>query len=173
MIVMGRIVAPYGVYGWLKIHPETETLDSLFDYPEWWIGRDDQIKKSAWQKYSVETVKVHNDMLLVKLNGISDRDTAQSLKSLHVAIPRELFPEPGKDEYYWSDLVGLKVINLQHLNFGLITEVFETGANDVLVVKQSLDGQGERERLIPYIDPVIVKVDLQEKTMLVDWDAEF
>ena len=175
MVVMGRIVAPYGIFGWLKIQPSTETIDSLLDYPEWWLGRDDNstqpgIRNTPWQKHKVETVKVHADSLLVKLTGIDDRDTALAFKSKHIAIPREQFPEAGKDEYYWSDLIGLSVKNQQDIEFGLITEVFETGANDVIVVKNMADG---RERLIPFIDQAVIDVNLAEKKMLVDWDAEF
>ncbi|NOT68373.1 MAG: ribosome maturation factor RimM [Methylophilaceae bacterium] len=173
MVVMGRVVAPYGIFGWLKIQPDTEALDNLFDYPDWWLGRDDKIKKSPWQKYEVEAVKVHVNILLVKLVGVDDRDAALALKSLQVAVPRDQLPEAGEDEYYWSDLIGLKVSNLQHVDFGLISEVFETGANDVLVVKQADKAQGVQERLIPFTEQVVLQVDLQARTMLVDWDADF
>lgn len=159
---MGRIVAPYGIYGWLKIQPDTEALDGLLDYPEWWLGRDQQ-----WQKYEVEAAKVHSNTLLVKLKGISDRDLAFALKGKQVAVPREQLPEPEENEYYWSDLIGLQVTNLQGVDLGTIAEVFETGANDVLVAK------GDRERLIPFVEQVVLDVDLDAKTMQVDWDAEF
>ncbi|MFA6179457.1 MAG: ribosome maturation factor RimM [Candidatus Methylopumilus sp.] len=175
MVVMGRIVAPYGIFGWLKVQPSTESIDSLLDYPDWWLGRDDNstqpgIKNTPWQKFKVETVKIHTDTLLVKLQGINDRDTALSFKSKHIAIPREQFPEASEGEYYWSDLIGLNVKNQQNVDFGLIAEVFETGANDVIVVKDPTDG---RERLIPFIDQVVLDVSLADKRMLVDWDAEF
>jgi len=178
MVIMGRIVAPYGIYGWLKIQPETETIDSLLDYTEWWLGRDDNstqpgIKNMPWQKFVVETAKIHVNTLLVKLQGIDDRDTALALKSKHVAVPREALPEVGEDEYYWSDLIGLTVRNQQNVDFGKIVDVFETGANDVLVVKQTEGQQGDKERLIPFIADVVLGVDMQAKTMLVDWDAEF
>ncbi len=167
MVVMGRIVAPYGILGWLKVAPETETLDSLFDYEDWWIGRQDGMRNMPWKKFEVEVVKVHGDALVVKLFGIDDRDAAMALKSKHIAVPRDQLPEPDEDEYYWADLIGLSVKNQQGVDFGLVTELFETGANDVLVAK------GERERLIPFIDQVIIEVDMQAKTILVDWDAEF
>lgn len=159
---MGRIVAPYGIYGWLKIQPDTEALDGLLDYPIWWLGRDNQ-----WQQYEVEVAKIHSDTLLVKLKGVAYRDMAFALKSKQVAVPREQLPEPDENEYYWSDLIGLQVTNLQGIDLGRIAEVFETGANDVLVAK------GERERLIPFIDQVVLEVDLGARTMQVDWDAEF
>lgn len=172
MVIMGRIVAPYGIYGWLKIQPDTETVDSLFDYPAWWLGRNDNssqpgIKNMPWQKFEVETVKVHGNTLLVKLAGIDDRDAALACKSRHVAVPREQLPAAGENEYYWSDLIGLKVRNRLQLDFGKVVDVFETGANDVLVV------QGDRERLLPFVDQVVLEVDMPAGTMLVDWDADF
>lgn len=162
---MGRIVAPYGVLGWLKVLPDTETIDSLFDYDTWWLGKDNN-----WRELEVETAKVHNDVLVVKLKGIDDRDAAFAYKGKQIAVPRAALPEPEENAYYWSDLIGLHVKNKQDIDFGVITEVFETGANDVLVVKKD---EKSPERLLPFIASVVLEVDLKAKTMLVDWDAEF
>lgn len=175
MIVMGRIVAPYGIYGWVKVQVSTESIDSLYDYPEWWIGREDNstqpgIKNSPWQPYKVEQIKIHNDVLVAKLKGVDDRDAAFALKSKHVAVPREAFPEPDEGEYYWTDLIGLNVTNQQNVPLGVIADVFETGANDVIVVKDPKDG---KERLLPFVDQTILEVDLAQKTMLVDWPIEW
>lgn len=173
---MGRIVAPYGIQGWLKVQPDTEMLDNLLDYPDWWLGRYDGLAKSGstkdiWQKYEVESAKVHVNILLVKLRGINDRDAALLAKSKRIAVPREQLPEAGEDEYYWSDLIGLKVTNQQKIDFGVVTEVLETGANDVIVVRQ--DGPGGQERLLPFIDHVVIEVDLEARAMLVDWPVEW
>ena len=130
MVVMGRIVAPYGVFGWLKIVPDTEAFDGLFDYDNWWLGKGDD-----WREMVVETAKVHNDVIVVKLKGIDDRDAALACKGKQIAVPRSQLPEAEENEYYWSDLIGVRVKNLQDIDFGLIVDVFETGANDVLVVK--------------------------------------
>jgi len=164
---MGRIVAPYGVFGWLKVVPDTEAFDGLFDYDTWWLGKGDD-----WREYQVETAKVHNDVLVVKLAGIDDRDAAFACKGKQVAVPREQLPEPGDNEYYWSDLIGLNVKNQQGVDFGSIIDVFETGANDVLVVKKD-DAPKNEEKLLPFIAAVVLEVDLEAKTMLVDWDEEF
>lgn len=162
MTVMGRIVAPYGVLGWLKVLPSTETLDGLLAYKTWWVGRGED-----WREVKLEKAKIHNDILVAKLETVTDRDVAFACKGLQVAVPRDALPEPEENEYYWSDLIGIKVKNQQDVDFGTVTSVLETGANDVLVVKS------EVERLIPFIDHTIVEVDLENKTMLVDWDAEF
>jgi 16S rRNA processing protein RimM len=167
LVVMGRIVAPYGVFGWLKVLPDTETLDSLFDYGTWWVGKDNH-----WQELTVEEAKIHNDVLVVKLQGIDDRDAAFACKGKQVAVPRDALPEAAENEYYWSDLIGLTVKNQQDVVFGQIADVFETGANDVIVVNGG-ESNGERERLIPFTAQVILDVDLVAKTMLVDWDADF
>ena len=162
MVIMGRIVAPYGIYGWLKIQPDTEALDGLGDYATWWLGRADQ-----WRPFELETVKMHGNVLLAKLKGISDRDAAFALKGSQVAVPREELPAAAEGQYYWADLIGLRVVNQQQVDLGEVVDVFETGANDVLVI------QGERERLLPFVDQVVLDVDLAAKVMQVDWDAEF
>ena len=164
LVVMGRVVAPYGVFGWLKIVPDTEEFDGLLDYKTWWIGKDDN-----WRELKVESAKIHNDVLVVKLQGIDDRDAAVACKGKQIAVPRALLPKLKGEEYYWSDLIGLSVKNQQNVDLGKIADVFATGANDVVVAKSD-SGQ---ERLIPYIAQVILAVDLNAKTMLVDWDADF
>ena len=164
LVIMGRIVAPYGVFGWLKVLPETEALDGLLDYKTWWVGKDND-----WRELKVEEAKIHNDVLVVKLQGITERDGALACKGKQVAVPRALLPKLKGDEYYWSDLIGLNVKNLQEVDFGKIIDVFATGANDVIATKS----EAGIERLIPYIDGTILEVNMVAKTMLVDWDADF
>jgi 16S rRNA processing protein RimM len=168
LVIMGRVVAPYGVFGWLKIVPDTEEFDGLLEYKTWWIGKDND-----WRELAVKEAKTHNDVLVVKLQGIDDRDAAVACKGKQIAVPRALLPKAGKDEYYWSDLIGLSVKNLQEVDFGKISDVFATGANDVIVVKDVAKSESGQERLIPYIAQVILEVNMAEKTMLVDWDADF
>ena len=176
---MGRVVAPYGVFGWLKVVPDTEAFDGLFDYDTWWLGKGDD-----WREMVVETAKIHNDVIVVKLQGIDDRDAALACKGKQIAVPRDALPEPDENEYYWSDLIGLRVKNQQGIDLGLIADVFETGANDVLVVKPDVakDATSEgaesgkekpQERLLPFIATVVLEVDIKAKTMLVDWDENF
>ena len=163
MVVMGRIVAPYGVLGWLKVVPDTELLDGLLDYSTWWVGKD-----GNWQEKEIESAKIHNDVLVVKLKGVNDRDAAFACKGQQVAVPRDALPAPEENEYYWADLIGLSVRNQQGVDLGFVTNLLETGANDVLVVKD-----GNVERLLPFIDQVILEVDIPGKAILVDWQAEW
>jgi len=150
MVVMGRIVAPYGVYGWLKVVPDTEAIDGLFDYDTWWLGKGDD-----WREMVVETAKIHNDVIVVKLEGIDDRDAAFACKGKQIAVPRAQLPEPDENEYYWSDLV--KPDNV------VKTDVAPADAGK----------DKPQERLLPFVADVVLAVDLDAKTMLVDWDEDF
>lgn len=163
LVIMGRIVAPYGVQGWVKVLPDTEAIDGLLDYQTWQIGRDD-----SWQQVQLKSGKVHNDVLIVKLEGINDRDAAFACKGMQIAVSRDALPQlDDEDEFYWSDLIGLAVTNQQGIAFGNIVDVFETGANDVIVVR------GETERLIPFAEQTVIKVDIAQQRMLVDWDEDY
>lgn len=159
---MGRIVAPYGIKGWVKIQPFTETLDSLFDYEHWWLA-----DKVGWREGEVEEARVHGNVLVAKFAGCDGRDAAFALRGKDIAIDRDEMPAAEEGEYYWSDLIGLSVYNLQQENLGQVQDVFATGANDVLVV------HGDRERLIPFGGQVVQAVDLEKGSILVDWDADF
>jgi len=162
LVLMGRIVAPYGVKGWLKIDPFTQHVHGLLGYDHWHVGID-----GAWQIRKVDSAKVHGATVVAKLVGIEDRDMALPLQGLRVAVLRSEFPDPEPGEYYWEDLVGLTVVNEQDCVLGQVARIFETGANDVIVV------QGERERLLPFIEPVVRQIDLAAKTIKVIWDVDY
>jgi len=159
---MGRLRAPYGVRGWLKVQPFTEATAGLLAYAHWWIGPE-----KNWKQCDLLEGRVQGSELVVQLQGIEDREQALAVRGWQVAVPRAELPRPAEGEYYWSDLVGLLVVNLQGVELGEIAEVFATGANDVIVVR------GERERLIPFVLPVLVAVELERSRVVVDWGVDY
>lgn len=159
---MGRIVAPYGVRGWVKIQPATEEVDGLLDYREWWLGAPDD-----WQQHNWVEGRAHGTTLVARLEGCEDRDQAFALRGKQIAVPRSALAAPEAGEYYWCDLIGLSVENTSGEKLGQVEEVFATGANDVLVVR------GDRERLIPFIDPVVMAVDFAAAKIRVDWGSDY
>ena len=160
---MGRITAPFGVKGWVKIQPLTAAAKNLLAYTRWWLGRGGE-----WQEYEVAEGKAHSEKLVVaRLAGCEDREAAAEYRGSDVAVPRSQFPETRAGEYYWADLIGLAVVNTEAQELGSIVGVMQTGANDVLVV------QGGRERLIPFIAQVIREVDPVSGVVRVDWSAEY
>ncbi|MEE9330616.1 MAG: ribosome maturation factor RimM [Methylophilaceae bacterium] len=163
LVIMGRVVAPYGIKGWVKVLPDTELLDGLLQYKTWLIG-----KGNDWRAIKLKSGKVHNDVLVVKLDGVNDRDAAFACKGQQVAVQKDALPTLDDDtEFYWSDLIGLAVKNQQDVDFGNIADVFETGANDVIVIK------GDIDRLIPFTEQTVIEVSIENQTMLVDWDEDF
>lgn len=159
---MGRIPAPFGIRGWLKIQPFTSDPECLAALDTWWLGRD-----GDWQQFRVEEAKAQGRGVVAKLEGCEDRDAALQLRGMQVAVNRDVLPRPEADEFYWADLIGLRVVNSAAQDLGEVTRMLETGANDVLVV------QGECERLIPFIADVIQKVDLAAGEIRVDWGADY
>jgi 16S rRNA processing protein RimM len=159
---MGRISAPFGVKGWVKVQPDTEGPGSLLAYKSWWIGRD-----GDWREIAVAEARVQDRTVAARLAGYEDRDAAATLRGMLVAVERSQLPQTRGDEYYWADLIGLSVINTDALELGRIVRIMETGANDVLVV------QGDRERLIPFIASVIREVDAAAGVMRVEWGADY
>lgn len=159
---MGRIVAPYAVQGWVKIQPYTEYLDSLMEYGVWHLGRD-----GDWREYRLLEGKPHSHYLLAHLEGVDDRNAAEAIQGMDVAVNRDEFPEAEEGEYYWDDLIGLDVVNSEGVALGKVETLLETGAHDVLKV------MGEREHLIPFVEVFIHEVDLKAGRIVVDWDPNF
>ena len=159
---MGRVSAPHGIKGWIKVQPFTHEIDGLLAYPEWWFARDGE-----WRQFRVAESAVHGAVVLARLEGCTDREAAAALKGNEVAIPRRLLPENRQGEYYWSDLLGMEVLNRRGERLGRVAKVLETGANNVLVL------EGEKERLVPFVDSVILNVDLAGGSLSVDWELDY
>jgi 16S rRNA processing protein RimM len=122
----------------------------------------------AWRTLVVQDFQVHGKGVIALLEGCDDREVARKLVGASIAIRRSQLEATAQGEYYWDDLLGLKVITVSGVELGIVDHLLETGANDVLVVV------GERECLIPYVrDEVIVSVDLDASEIRVDWDPEF
>jgi 16S rRNA processing protein RimM len=166
MIVLGRIVAPFGVQGWLRIHPFGDDPEAWRKMPRWWLSTDVDAQAESWQAHDLEAVKLHGDGVVAKLAGIDDRDASEALGSCYFGAPREVLPPAAPDEYYWTDLIGLVVVNMQDQSLGRVKSLIETGANQVLVVVA-----GEQERLLPFVEQVVKSVDVPGGSIRVDWDS--
>lgn len=161
-MILGRITAPYGVKGWVRVRPYTAETGTLLRYRSWWLSHGER-----WEEQEVVQSRVHSAAVVAQLLGCEDRDRATALRGRQVAVPRSALPAAGENEYYWTDLLGLKVVNVEGQDLGHVVRIFETGANDVLVVR------GERERLLPFVAAVIRGVDLANCVIRVDWGADY
>ncbi len=163
LIHVGKVSGVFGIKGWLKITSYTEPRVNIAHYGRWILKKNNEQKP-----INVLAGQAHSKGVIVQLEHIADRDQALALMGWDIFISRDQLPPAKQGEYYWADLVGLQVENTAGTPLGKVESLFETGANDVLVLS------GDRERAVPFIQGQIVKsIDLQSGVMIVDWDADF
>lgn len=161
-VVLGRISGVYGLRGWVKVYAETRERADILEFDPWYLRR-----KDGWQAVKVIEGREQAKGIIAHLEGVGHCDQARALIGTEIAVRKADLPPADAGTFYWDDLIGLKVVNLEGVEFGTVSHLFETGANDVLVV------QGERERLIPYIKDAVKKIDLTSRVIHVDWEADF
>jgi 16S rRNA processing protein RimM len=169
-VVVGKVGAVYGVKGWLKVHSFTEDQEAILDYFPWSLKLGNNL-----QTVEITDWRRHNKGLVVKVNDINDRDQAQALVHSEILVDIATLPQLPEGEFYWRDLIGMQVVTDKGYDLGQVSDLLETGSNDVLVVKANRnDGFGKKERLIPYIDEQVIKsVSTETKQICVDWDPGF
>ena len=161
-ITVGRFGGVHGVKGWIKINSYTRPKENIFSYTPWIVKKD-----SNWQEEKVEETQQRGERLLVKLIGIDTPEQAREFINSDIAISRGQLPALKENEYYWFDLIGLEVFNQDEVRLGEIKEILETGANDVLVIKD------KRKYLIPLLIGIyVMRVDLEAGKVSVDWQVE-
>ena len=163
LVTVARIVGVFGVAGWVKIFSYTRPRENVLTYSPWYLQRG-----GRWEAVGLLEGRLQGKGVVARLQGVEDRDQAQALIDTDVAVRREQLPPSGENEFYWVDLLGLRVVNRDGVELGVVKQMMETGANDVLVV------EGDRERLIPLVPKVyVLAVDLEAGRIDVDWPADY
>ena len=168
MIILGRITGAYGVKGWVRVHPFADDPGAWSKLGQWWISASDKVPADAWKPDELSAARWSAGKLDAKLAGVEDRAAAEALKGWYVAVPRDAMPTASDGEYYWHDLTGLVVVDRNGEPLGRVVELLETGANEVLVVRD-----GEVERLLPFVKHVIDGVDLATGVISVNWERDW
>lgn len=150
-IQLGFVLRAHGVRGALRIRTESSILAS---FRRLFIGA---------RVFKVRSVRSDKDDLLVELDGISDRDSAEALKGQAVAVLRSELPKPAEDELYVADLVGCRVEDLSGRALGEVAEVFFSGGHETLVVRRE-----KQEFLLPFVEGIIVSVELEARRLVCD-----
>ena len=161
-VVLGYITGPYGTCGWVKVRSSTEPPENILRYEPWQVGRC-----GRWSPIGVAEGRVRGRGVIVRLDGCHDRDDASDYRGCEIAVERSRLPDVEDGEFYWADLVGLRVATTGGVALGEVERMMETGANDVMVV------QGDIERLIPFLPGSVVQsVDIERGVIVVDWHPE-
>jgi 16S rRNA processing protein RimM len=161
-LVVGRFGRPHGIKGFITIQSFTEPRDNILQYKKWHALINNQ-----WLPLKIKHFEFNNKLILAQVEGYSEREQVASLTNIEIGIERSQLPELPSGEYYWHELVGMRVINQQQELLGSIKEIMPTGSNDVLVVV------GEKRHLIPYLPDVVVSINASQREIIVDWDVDF
>ena len=175
---VGELRAAYGLQGWLWLYSETDPISNVFDYQPWWVET-----RSGLRQMKVKRWRTQGKGLVVSLEGVLDRNAADLLMGAEVWADRNVLPVAPDNEYYWSDLVGLQVyafepsesgdVAIEPVFLGAIHELFETGANDVIVVRPVAGSVDQTERLIPWHKDIIRHIDMATRRMDVNWGVDY
>lgn len=162
-VIVGRFNSPWGVQGWVRVYSHTRPATTIFDYRPWLVGEHgEEVVVEDWQKAGPR--------LVARLRGIDSPEAAAALTHLDIRVPRASLPKAEAGSYYWHDLVGLEVVNLEGHVHGHVKSLLETGAHDVLEIV----GKSPPPVLIPFvIDEFIREVDFASGRILVDWPLEW
>jgi 16S rRNA processing protein RimM len=218
-MVMGRIGAPFGVQGWVRILTFSTDPETLLDFEQWWLravprpigpgraagkaGPDRVGSTAAWRQVRVLEAQIHGGGVIALIEGFADRDQAALARGSEVGLLRSDLPQPEANEFYWEDLIGLTAVGRDGQTLGVVSSLLEAGAHDVLVIDAAAAGtaanaaaagaanpgagpaqagapakQGRgrgrtarpRQILVPFVERHVGAIDLQARTVIVDWE---
>jgi 16S rRNA processing protein RimM len=163
VVVLGRLAGPFGVKGWVKVKSYTEPAEGILRYREWRVV----VPGAGPRMLRPVEGRRHGDLVVARLDGVSDRNEAAALVHAEISVPRSELPPAGDRQYYLADLEGLDVVTTEGHMLGRLDHFVETRANPVMVVV------GERERWLPLVPSCLKRVDLEAGRIVVDWDPDF
>lgn len=171
LVTVGYVTGAYGIQGWVRVRPYSAQADALLASKTWWVDKPGM----ARQDIDVMQSKGHSGDVVARLTGVADRNAAEALKGTVVLISRRHFPALDDDEYYWVDLIGSMVENLQGESLGVVSDMMDNGAHPILkVTRPEVPGAAPGpEQLIPFVDEFVKSVQLQDKKIVVDWGLDY
>lgn len=170
LVLVGYVSGAYGIHGWVRIKPYSADADALLSAKTWWLDKPD------FHDVEMLQAKDHSGDVVARLMGVADRNAAEALQGATVQVSRKHFPPLSDDEFYWIDLIGLAVENLDGADFGSVVGLMDNGAHPILrvAVPQSADSdKKQQEILIPFVDRFVKTVDQAAKKITVDWDLDY
>ena len=169
VVPVGTVGRAHGVRGWVRVRSDMDPPEDLLRHDTWLLDR-----AGAWRPVPVRSARMHGSAFVAHLEGIDDRDTAADLAGTRLGLPRDVLPALEEGQYYWVDLIGLEVLDEGGESLGVVREMIETGANDVMVVRPGpgcRPGPGRAaDRIVPFVTGDVVReVDLGAGRIRVSW----
>jgi 16S rRNA processing protein RimM len=168
---VGEVVAPWGIRGGLKIVPAASDAPALLATKLWWLVPPSMGSvAAATTSYRVISSRKQAGVVVATLDGVADRNAAETLVKHRVFVPRSAFPKAAEDEFYWNDLLACAVVNREGAALGEVVGLIDTGVHSVLRV---LDAATQVERLIPFVSAYVDRADVTTRRIEVDWPSDW
>jgi len=169
LVLVGHVTGAYGIQGWVRIRPYSSDADAMLHARTWWLD------KPVLRDVDMMQAKIHGEDVVAQLMGVADRNAAEALKGATVQVRRSHFPVLSDNEFYWVDLIGLEVGNLQGENLGKVVDLMDNGAHPILkvIAASATEGEKPKEWLIPFVDQFVKTVNQADKKITVDWGLDF
>lgn len=179
LIELGAVQDAQGLQGQIKVRPHSSDPVALLSSKVLWLsliprrnaGVASSIEQASLTLYHVKQAKMHSGTVVIALDGITDRDQAEALKGARILVAREAFPKVESDSYYWVDLIGCKAVNLQGESLGEVIEVNDNGAHGIIALGD-LESKTVKQ-LVPFVKEVVQNVDLPNRLLTLDWQADW
>ena len=159
LLPVGKIIKAHGIRGELKVIVYSQDVSQFAVYRQVYLP-----KKFGFSLYPIKKIREHGKYVLITLEGINDRTSAEALKGLEIYVDKSSLPPLQEEEYYWYQLYGLRVVTKEGEDVGTISYIFNNGAHDIYVVKTKDD----KEILIPATEEIVLDVDLKQAIMKID-----
>ncbi len=191
-VEVGRILGAWGIQGGLKVKPFASDPQALFAAKRWFIQPPEGPRPVGLKPNGplptvlrVMSAREHGDGVVATVQDLNDRNGAEALRGARIFVPRSSFPKPDAGEFYWIDLIGMSVVTREGVALGVVIGLLETGPHCVLQVQVQAQAQvqvqvqGQEadtevpERLIPFVDAYVDKVDVPTRCITVDWDLDY
>jgi 16S rRNA processing protein RimM len=176
-VEVARVLDAWGVKGWIRVQPYAKDPQALFSSRRWFLrppedhaGRPPRAPAAPLPLLlRIVQAREHGEHVVAAVRDIADRTAAEALRGARIFVPRSSFPTAGTDEFYWVDLIGAEVFNRDGVRLGEVTGLLDNGAQSVLQLR---DDEAV-ERLIPFVDAFIDRVDVAGRRIDVDWGLDY
>jgi 16S rRNA processing protein RimM len=181
LVLLGRLTEPWGIKGFLRLHPFGDDPLSWQSIASWHLSRDDKAPPREWQIFRLEHLKPQGSGWVLKLESVTERTAAEALAGMYCAVPQQDLPPTAENEFYWGDLVGMTVVNREGRPLGEVHHLISTGAHDVLCVRALLSSAFSEtnpaspplEYLIPFVPAYVGEIDRKTRRIEVDWHEDW
>lgn len=170
LVLVGHVTGAFGIQGWVRIRPYSADADALLHAKTWWLD------KPSLHDVDMLHAKIHGEDVVAQLMGVADRNAAEALKGAAVQVRRSHFPPLADNEFYWVDLIGLAVENLEGESLGTVSGLMDNAAHPILRVMPAALPEADKkpqEMLIPFVDQFVKTVDQAAKKITVDWGLDY